>query len=372
MFLAIAKGFGFESTIVEVVEKNFPAQKEWIGIAFDFSKNLIETSGDGIVTGLGLVILLWTVMRVLDSIEIAFNDIWKIREQRPIIRKLSDYISILIIIPVLIFVGSGIDAFISKNIYSMNADVRYLFVIKKILIYLLSVVPNILIFVTFSLLYAIIPNTKVKAKSSIIAGIIAGTFYMLLQYAYLKLQIGVVRYNLIYGGFALVPLFLIWVRMSWLITLFGAEISYALENLKFNDDADKYKLNFYNKKILYILILKSIVQRFERGEKPFGIREIAFELKIPKELIKESIRDMLSAKVISKIVRSDKEGHAFQPAKDIEKVTVKYLVENIERAGESFDVEKFKNSEIDKIKELLKSLEREFDCSSYNLLLKEL
>ena len=125
--------------------------------------------------------------------------------------------------------------------------------------------------ILFTIVYIVMPNTKVKFKNALIAGVIAGTAAVLFQSLYQDLQIGVWRFNTLYGSIAMIPLFLLWLQITWLIVLMGAELSFAyqnIENYEFEEDA--LKLSHDNKRILTLLISHQIIKNFEEGGEPWN------------------------------------------------------------------------------------------------------
>ncbi|NJK95867.1 MAG: YihY/virulence factor BrkB family protein [Bacteroidales bacterium] len=196
--------------------------------------------------------------------ESAFNDIWQIKKARIFVRKFSDYISMMIISPVLVVLASSANVFISTQLETMEERVELLGYISPIIYILLKFVPYLLIWVLFSLMYIIMPNTKVNVKSGIIAGVIAGSIFQITQWGYIHFQIGVSSYGAIYGSFAALPLFLVWMQISWLIVLFGSEISYADQNIDYYEfETETVGISQYAKRILTLLVAQRIVQNFK-------------------------------------------------------------------------------------------------------------
>ena len=167
---------------------------------------------------------------VADIVENALNKIWEIKEGRSWGRKISEYLSIMLIAPVLILMSGSITVFITTQITEITQKVTWLEMLSPLIYFSFKLIPFALIWALFTVVYVLMPNTKVKLKGGILAGIIAGTMYQIFQGIYIEFQIGVARYNAIYGGFAALPLFLMWVQISWWIVLFGAELSFASQN----------------------------------------------------------------------------------------------------------------------------------------------
>ncbi len=147
-----------------------------------------------------------------------------------------------------------------------------------------------LIWFVFTLIYIVIPNTKVKFVPALIAGIIAGTMFQLLQWGYVNFQSLLSSYGAIYGTFAALPLFMMWLELSWLIVLLGAEISYAYQNaVHYEQEAEGVHVSLKDKKILMLLVTKKIIRNFVEGRPAMNAAEIAARLGIPVRLVRDVI-----------------------------------------------------------------------------------
>ncbi len=226
---AIAKGFGFEKGLQDQIVSSYPQYKEILFNAFTYADKMLQNTKGGLIAGIGVLLLLWSVMKLLLSIENNFNQIWEIKRGRTWVRKVTDYLAIMIISPIFLIVSGGLTVAIQTKL----GDFEFMSGATTILLKLFA---YFLITCVFAILYLVLPNTKVNAKSAFIAGTISMILFQILQWAYIKFQIGANSMNAIYGTFAALPLFLIWVQYSWYIVLFGAELSFA------NQFVDHYEL----------------------------------------------------------------------------------------------------------------------------------
>ena len=224
LVFAISKGFGFEKNLQEQLLINYPEYTQLLNKAFVYAGSMLQNTQSGLIAGFGIVLLLWSVIKLLDSVEEIFNEIWEIKKGRTLLRKLTDYITVMIISPVLMILAGGIILSIENHI----GNIHLLSVLNIILIKLFA---YCLIMAVFTCLYLVMPNTKVNLKSAAIAGLIASIMFQILEWAYVKFQIGANSLNVIYGGFAALPLFLILIQYSWYVVLFGAEIAFANEHV---------------------------------------------------------------------------------------------------------------------------------------------
>jgi membrane protein len=288
---------------------------------------MLQNTQSGLIAGFGIVLLLWSVIKLLDSVEEIFNEIWEIKKGRTLLRKLTDYITVMIISPVLMILAGGIILSIENHI----GNIHLLSVLNIILIKLFA---YCLIMAVFTCLYLVMPNTKVNLKSAAIAGLIASIMFQILEWAYVKFQIGANSLNVIYGGFAALPLFLILIQYSWYVVLFGAEIAFA------NEHVDQYELkNEINKlsprykKIISLMIANVVSKRFYNGEKPLSDIEISEQLDIPYRLARMIINDFTETGIFNEIKSENTKEIRYQPGVTESKFTVNYIIETIDKKG---------------------------------------
>ncbi|NOY37423.1 MAG: YihY/virulence factor BrkB family protein [Chlorobi bacterium] len=334
MIFGVAKGFGIENKITEELMRNFQGQKEVLNWVISFAHRMLDTTKGGFVAGLGLLLLFWAVMKVLGNIEGAFNNIWQIQKSRSFFRKLSDYLSVLLIAPVLVFVSSSVTVFISSQVSNISEGNTVLGYIGPLIMSLLKLSPYVMIWLLFTFIYMTMPNTKVRFSGALVAGIVAGTMFQFIQWGYIYFQVGVSRYNAIYGSFAAIPLFMIWLQISWLVVLFGAELSFAYQNVtryEFEADIENLSRNLFKQFALYIVSL--ITKRFIAGEKALTATKIAVELKLPVRLVRRVLFDLTDSGILSELTTDNPRERAWQPALDPHKITVAYVMEKLDDLG---------------------------------------
>src|ERR1035437_1889665 len=203
---AIAKGFGLDQTLEKLITDKFQTHQEVLNWLLLNARNALQQTRVGYIAGVGVVILLWSVMSLLDHIESSFNTIWQIRSSRPWYRKFTDYITTMLIAPVFIVLSSSITVFISTELTDYISKAQILEFFKPVVSFLVKFTPYLLIWITLTILFIIMPNAKVKFVPALISGIIAGTILQILQWVYIDLQFGITKLSAIYGSFAAVPL----------------------------------------------------------------------------------------------------------------------------------------------------------------------
>ncbi|WP_071144996.1 YihY/virulence factor BrkB family protein [Bacteroides ihuae] len=341
ILFAIARGFGFANLMENQVRHGFGGVSNTTEVLLQFVDSYLSQTKSGIFIGVGLVLLLWTVVNLTSNIERTFNRIWQVKKPRSMYRKITDYFSMFLLLPILIVVSGGLTIFMSTALKEMD---NFL-VLAPILKFLVRLIPFVLTWFMFAGLYVFMPNTKVKFRHALIAGILAGTAYQAFQFLYIGSQLWVSRYNAIYGSFAAIPMFLLWMQISWTICLFGAELTYAGQNVQnFSFDKDTRNISRRYRDFISILIMSLIAKRFVKNEKPYTADEISEENHIPIRLTNQTLYQLLEINVIHEVVTDHKsEDIAYQPSIDVNQLNVALLLEKIDTFGsEDFKVDKDK------------------------------
>jgi membrane protein len=369
LVFGIAQGFGFQEYLRTILIEKFHEHEDMLKMLLGFVEKYLGRINQGYIAGIGFIILFWSVMQVLGNIESSFNNIWRIKKSRMFTRKFTDYISLVVIAPVLLIIASSFNLSRLTSISDSIPFLRYLDSFLKLLVTTLSLT---LIWFVFTLIYIVIPNTKVKFVPALIAGIIAGTMFQVLQWGYVNFQSLLSSYGAVYGTFAAVPLFMMWLELSWLIVLLGAEISYAYQNaVHYEQEAEGAHVSLKDRKILTLLVTKKIVRNFVEGRPAMNAAEIALNLSIPVRIVRDIIYILLSSKIIIETVDQEIREVAYQPAIDPSIITVSYVFDETDKLGNliTYDHE---TPEKEKISAIVESFYDDFRKSPKNLLVKDL
>ena len=361
----IAKGFGLDSKLHEILTVKLEGQEEVLEFVSNFALNYLEQTPGGEIAGIGLILLLWSVMKVFGYIEHSFNDIWEVKYSRSFIRKFSDYISLMLIAVLFMVSSSGMVVFVSKQLKNLG-------LVGSGISSLLYFSSFLLVGIVFTLLLYIMPNTRVKFKSALFGGILSGVFFQLLQYGYVHFQSSVTSYNAIYGSFAALPFFLIWLQASWLIVLLGAELSFAFQNAdSYEFDSDTRRISYSYRRLVLLMVASDVIKHFETGEKAPSGMELSNRLKLPVRLINEVLYDLVMSRVFSAVSINDDKETYYQPAMDIGKLNVVKIIRMVELKG-SGDFHFEDTEHLLKLKGILTDFEKELLNSPQNVLLKDL
>jgi len=368
MIFGIAKGFGFDEHLKTMLQEKLSEHKEILVEIIKFADRTLKNVKGGFIAGTGLVVLIWSVMKVLGNIENAFNNIWQIKKSRGFSRKFSDYLSLVVVAPILVFVSSGF-TITQDNSFIQGNLLVYLGPLFKFLVWILSFT---LIWFVFTLLYIILPNTKVNFKPAFAGGVIAGSMFQVLQWAYVNFQSLLSGYGAIYGSFAALPLFLMWMQFSWLIMLFGAEIAFAYQNVEnYEHEADVLNISTHFKRILSLLIAHQIIKNFANGQPAMTSNEISHKLDIPVRLVREIIYELYEAKILSETITRNVKELAYQPAQDPRRLTIRYVMQCLDKRGiDSIPIDS--SDELKSISGIINAFENELEKSPKNVLLRDL
>ncbi len=363
----IAKGFGFEEKLNDQIRTMFAAdnQKAVLEWAIQFANNMLKNASGGIIAGIGIALLFWSVIKVMGNIESSMNYIWQIRKPRSFFRKVSDYISIILFSPLVILISSGVTVFI-------EAAVEEMAVLSYLTSFFLYVLPYLLVWLSFTLVYIIMPNTKVFFRSALLGGIIAGSVFQVVQWGYINFQHLLSSYGAIYGSFAALPLFIIWLQLSWQILLFGALVAYADQNVeKFEFESESLRVSHDYRRVLSLLIVHRVVNRFVEGEKALSSGEIARQLSMPVRIVRDILFDLTECGIFTELAADNENERGYQPAIDTKKITMGFVIERLEKHGlNTLPVAPLK--ELKRITELNDRLWRDIDDSPANKLLRDI
>lgn len=230
LLFGIANGFGYQEQLRGQILDHFTGEQEIVEEIIHFAENFLKNTQKGVIAGLSTLLFFWSAFKILDHIERCFNHIWEVETPRKWKSKCASYLTILVIGPILFILVSSISFFLAQKLRLFLLEIFLSPGIRFWLISLARLLPYCLVWALFTFMYMFLPNAKVRWKPALFAALISGTTYLLLQWVYILSQAGIARYNAIYGSFAVLPLFLFWVQISWYVFLMGAEICYALHH----------------------------------------------------------------------------------------------------------------------------------------------
>ncbi len=368
LIVAIGRGFGVEAMIEKSLEESFIAQADMIPTVMGFVKRYLETTQGGLFIGVGLVILLVSVMNFFIQVELAFNGIWQVKKPRSVIRQFTMYFSALFIVPVFIVLSSGFTIYFN----TMVEKSFFYDILSPFLRFSVKFAPYFVNWIIFTIMYLVIPNTKVNFKDAAIAGVLAGSAFQLFQVLYINGQVLLSRYDVVYGSFAAIPLLLLWLQISCLIVLLGAEISYASQNIQnFEYEADSKNISVRYKNFLSLFIVWLVVKQYQNQLPPLNSNQIAAENRIPIRLVNQILSTLTDAGVLIEVFNETDRLKSYQPAIDIQQLSIALLFEKIESFGAEHFLEN-KNPVLDEFWTKTHVNSNVMDLNNKNLLVKDI
>jgi membrane protein len=368
----IAKGFDLDKKLENQLNKNLSGQQEVLNFLIDFANKMLDNTKGSLIAGLGFIILFWSVIKMLSNIEESFNDVWRVKKARSWGRKFSDYTAIIIFAPILLIGSSAGTVLLKTKMTAFTEGSTLLEVVGPYLSFLINLAPFFLVWVLFTMLYIYMPNTHVKFKSGLLAGIIAGTIYQVFQVLYIEFQGMVTTYNAVYGSFAALPLFLIWLQLSWLVVLLGAEISFAEQNVEnYEFEAESSEISYAYKRLLTLHVLHLIIINFRQDQIPLRSHDISHKLEIPIRLVRGILYDMTNAGLISELTTNKEKQLAYQPAFDINVMTVNKVIDILEKKG-SDKIPVLESESYIKLKSILEDYRNSVSSDHKETLLKDI
>jgi membrane protein len=338
MILAVAKGFGVADVIEAQLNRSFLGETNMVPTIMEMVQRYLDTAQGGVFIGVGILILLWAIYSFFQSVETAFNRIWNVHKSRSILRQVTTYIAIVVLIPVVIVCSAGINIFVHTTVEStIHFEALHNFFHTSGVEFLQFV----LVWLLFTVMYIAVPNTKVKFISALIPGIIMGTLFQLLQMFAVYLIALLSRTSIVYGAFASIPILMTLLQYTSLLILIGAEMSYAIQNNEeFEYEQDLNRMSRRYKDFVMLYLLSIIIGRFENDELPLTAHELAVRDHLPIRLVNQLLGRMVDTGILREVYADDEEERTYQPALDTHKITVGMVIERIEAQGTEMFIQK--------------------------------
>lgn len=326
LIFAVVKGFGLIDGLIQDLYAVLPQNKAVVDYIIQFAERALATTRGGVLAVFSIATLFWAVIRVFGSVEKAFNNIWEVRSSRNIARQYVNYLVLVIIAPILWLIASALGNYALELFAPQNALLSLI---------LTKISALLIIWGMFTLIYVVVPNTKVQWRAAWRAGIIAGTFFLLFQWGYVYAQQWMSSYNTIYGSFAAIPLFMFWIQISWEILLFGGELSFAYQNIsRFDEERESLKISLETRRQIILAIMLCIMHRFRQGESSVSISEIKKHLSLPTRIVNDILYQLVRTKLlVESNNQKDKRETAYTPGRDIHEMTIYNILETVDRKG---------------------------------------
>lgn len=304
LLLGLGRGFGLQDLVSYSLHQNMQGQEAIVDYISTFANAYLLQAESSVIVGIGIVMLLYVVYSLINNVENVLNEIWQQKQGRSTLRKLTDYVSIIVLFPVVLTIVTGGQIFLQT--YIKTDLIHYSHELSKSLLQLLRWIPYLTTILMFTFIYIVIPNCKVRFRNAFAAALIAGTAFTAFQWVYISGQIWVSKYNAIYGSFAALPLFLLWIQAAWIICLYGAELSYASQNIQNYDFINEARdLSRQDRDFLLVIVAAHVYRLFNQRLDAPSTAQIGQDLQLPARLTGELVSELAELGVIREGVSSN-------------------------------------------------------------------
>lgn len=324
VLFGIAKGFGLEKTLEKRLVEQLAGQEEVLERILGFAQNLLENARGGVIAGVGVLVMFWSAVKVMRQIESALNAMWEVKRPRGLARRFADYLAVLLCAPILFLAAGSASVFAGAQFEALTTRFTALAALGPLVQAALRFTPLALMWALFALFYKAMPNTPVRLSSASCGAVVAAVLYIAVQWLIIDLQLGVAEKNAIYGSFAAVPLFLAWMQESWMIFLFGAEITYACEHGDGEGGLPRggRLTSAAERKIAACCLVRAAALRFEAGEGPGNLRLLAAAAGLPLRAAREAAVELTAAGILCETAAAAGQAPLLLPALDPRQLTL--------------------------------------------------
>jgi membrane protein len=353
VIFSILKGFGVHNRIEPVLAEALAPLGDKGQEVTSHLIGFVDRMSAGALGSVGVVTLLITVLSLMGTIEQAFNTIWRVRFPRKLARRFSDYLSVLLVGPVLVFAALTITATLQSNTF-----VRNLLAVEPfgtVMLMLLRLVPYVILWGAFTFSYLFIPNTRVRLRSAVIGGLVAAILWQTIGWGFATFVASSTRYYAIYSSFAILLLFLLWLYVGWLIGVLGAQVSHAHQHIRFYyGERENLARSPAGREKLALQLLVLIGRNFHQGLSPMSITDLANRLQLPAALVKNFLEMFQQSRLVLPL--ADEE--TFVVGRAPETVSIKEVLDCIRTSGDTSKGTGIYLREPDAIDELMLALDQ--------------
>lgn len=331
IIFAIARGFGFDNIIesrLRIALDSF--SPDMTQTVLTFVESYLQHTKSGVFLGVGILLLFYTLVNLTMNIETAFNTVWQVTNTRNIYRRITDYISVFLLLPILMILTNGVNVVL----LTLESWLDMYFSMGSTFHVVVVMLPFFISSLVFVLLYKLMPNTHVRWKACVGPGIIAGLLFQGLEYFYIHYQIKLSSYNAIYGSFAAIPLLLIFLQFTWYICLIGCQLSYAnqmVQEYAFERSTRSMSRRFRD--TLSLLLVSHVAKKFATGERPLSQHSLSRATRLPETLVTVLLEELVSVGVLAVTHNNSGTEMLYIPAIDIHRLTVRMVVERLDARG---------------------------------------
>ncbi|WP_294703541.1 YihY/virulence factor BrkB family protein [uncultured Fusobacterium sp.] len=352
ILFSLGTWFGVADYLLIKLREYSPLNDDSINLLITFAQNFLENTRTGVLAGIGFLFLGWTLISMFSIIEKAFNDIWRVEKSRMFLRKITDYISFFILFPTLLVVSSGVIKIIGNKVGIENVGLSIF----------IKFIPFLTLLFFFTIMYMLIPNTKVRFIPALIAAMFISLFFSGFQSLFILLQDMVNAYNKIYGSFSVIFIFLFWLKIMWFFIILGSHLCYFLQNRELHlFTKDISDINFKIKEYTGVILMKELVERYLNNLSPLTINEMVKNYGIPYEIVRYVLDIFISNELVGEI--QGKEEKSFVIIKNIDNISFNTVFKSLENYGEKINIET--DDELEKLLDCVREKNYNFSFKNY-------
>lgn len=363
LLVALSSHFGLDQRLIQSLYDTLPEQSQILDPVFAVIRHFVHRATTPWVALSGFAIALWSVTKVLMHMDRSFTDIWGIEELRPLWRRAAHYLILLIACPSILLIASSINIFLHQEVSWLEQQESIFYYAATPLLVLF---PYLLIVLLFTFLYLFVPNTRVRFSSALVGGVIAGAIYQIVQWGYIRFQSQVSHFDIVYGSLAALPLLIVWLELSWLILLVGAEISYAFQNIEryeFAHESSHLSHRLYRTLSIYLL-----ARAVREGGRELAVADLAYGTGLPLVLCERVVGEWVKTGIAKWASRSE-ERYALVP--EVSGWRLKEAIDRLDGSGEN-SLPLPTSPQFEQLSRFILEIGDRFDHSPSNLLLREL
>ncbi len=322
----------------------------------------------GVLGSIGLLVLIFTVLSLVKKIESAFNFTWRITVSRGIIQRFSNYLSVILLGPLLLFTATGIRA--SFNSSTVVNSVLSIEPFGTILVFIGETLPFILTISSFTFIYILIPNTKVRISSAFYGAVIAAILWKISGTIFALFIVDSTNYTAIYSGFAILIIFMIWIYVNWLIVLTGTSIAYYHQNPdRISNQSQIIRLSCRLREKLALTLMQLVASNFHHNKTPWTAKTLAQETSLSEPALALILSSLLKGKIL---ITAGKNNLQFQPAQSLENITLDMVLNAARSAEETKHLHPDDVVTVEKVDRVLSDLNEAISAAGRKITLKDL
>ncbi|MDT8281769.1 MAG: YihY/virulence factor BrkB family protein [Gammaproteobacteria bacterium] len=365
---SVLKGFGVHNQLEPaLINLLTPLGEKGLSISQQII-SFVDNIKVGVLGAVGLLVLVFTVLSLVQKIESAFNFTWRITTTRGITQRFSNYLSVILIGPLFLFTASAITA--SFNSSTVVSQVLAIEPFGTLLLIIGELVPYLLTIVSFTVIYLLIPNTKVKLGSAVYGAVFSTIAWKLVGKLFTAFIVNSTNYTAIYSGFAILIIFMIWIYMSWLIVLTGASIAYYHQNPdRISNLSQVIRLSCRLREKLALTVMQLIASSFDKGESPWTLNRLAKKSGIAEPALLMVLSALIKGKLL---LPSGTDDESYLPAQSLDKISLHMILDAVRQAEESPNLRPDDVITVQKVNDTVSALEDTISDSTKNITLKDL